>query len=119
MYRGTHTVLTVHVPVMYTCVRNQVNKESEATQIINRRKGINKKKQERLKQKSTTPADDAIIVPLIVKGDVSGSVEALIGILQSKQPDQIKLTVIHTGVGGVNDSDIDMASSVGGVVQYG
>ncbi len=59
-----------------------------------------------------------IVVPLIVKGDVWGSVEALIGILKSKQPELMKLSVIHAGVGVVSDSDVEMASSVGGMLLY-
>lgn len=49
-----------------------------------------------------------------MKGDVWGSVDALIGILQSKQPEHMKLNVVSTGVGGVSDGDVEMASSIGG-----
>ena len=95
----------------------QVDKESEATQIINRRKTLHQKREEQLKLRSKRLADGTdIVVPLIVKGDVWGSVEALIGILKSKQPELMKLSVIHAEVGVVSDSDVEMASSVGGML---
>jgi len=54
------------------------------------------------------------VIPLIVKGDVMGSVEALVAILESRQPKQKILKVIHTGVGGVTDTDVDMAFATKG-----
>ena len=54
------------------------------------------------------------VVPLIVKGDVAGSVEALVAILESRQPKQKVLKVIHTGVGDVTDTDVDMAFATKG-----
>lgn len=49
------------------------------------------------------------VLPLIVKGDVMGSVEALVSILESRQPKQKTLKVVHTGVGPINEGDLDMA----------
>jgi len=50
-----------------------------------------------------------------VKGDVVGSVEALGGVLISRQPEQLRLNVVHSGVGAISESDVEMAASSGGV----
>ncbi|KAJ2609039.1 translation initiation factor IF-2 [Coemansia sp. RSA 1365] len=51
------------------------------------------------------------VIPIIVKGDVSGTVEAVVDALQ-KIPDQkIKTSIISTGVGPVTASDVDMAKT--------
>ena len=54
------------------------------------------------------------VVPLVVRGDVAGSVEVLVELLQSRQPEQLDLSIIHTGVGGVTESDVETAASAGG-----
>lgn len=53
--------------------------------------------------------DDIITMPLIVKGDVMGSVEALVNCLTAQQPEGVRLKVIHSGVGPISDGDMDMA----------
>ena len=54
-------------------------------------------------------------VPVVVKGDVVGSVEALVGVLTSRQPEQVGLNVVHSGVGAISESDVEMAASSGGM----
>ena len=56
-------------------------------------------------------ARGAIMVPLIVKGDVAGSVEALVDIIESRNPEKFELKIIQSGVGAINESDIEMADS--------
>lgn len=48
---------------------------------------------------------------VIVKGDVQGSVGALQDSLQKLPTDNVKLKVIHAGVGGINESDVILASA--------
>lgn len=48
---------------------------------------------------------------LIVKGDVQGSVEAVRGLLDKIENDEVKVRVIHSGVGAVTESDILLASA--------
>lgn len=60
-------------------------------------------------------SDQLITVPLVVKGDVAGSVEALVGILSSRQPQGVQLRVVQSGVGPISDSDMDMAISTKGI----
>jgi translation initiation factor IF-2 len=54
--------------------------------------------------------------PLIVKGDVQGSVEAIIGSLEKVGNDEVGARVIHSGVGGINESDVTLAESAGAAI---
>ena len=49
--------------------------------------------------------------PLIVKGDVQGSVEAIVTALEKLGNDEVRARVIHSGVGGITESDITLAES--------
>ncbi len=48
-------------------------------------------------------------VPVVIKGDVHGSVEAIIGALNKLSTEEVKVQVLHSGVGGVNESDVTLA----------
>jgi translation initiation factor IF-2 len=48
---------------------------------------------------------------LVVKGDVDGSVEAAVGELQKIQHPEVGVNVIHTGVGGITESDVMLAAA--------
>jgi translation initiation factor IF-2 len=51
--------------------------------------------------------------PLVVKGDVQGSVEAIVGALNKISTDDIRVRVLHAGVGGITESDVTLAASSG------
>jgi len=53
---------------------------------------------------------------LIIKGDVQGSVEALTQSLDRLSTDEVKVNVIHTGVGAVNESDVMLASASNAII---
>jgi translation initiation factor IF-2 len=53
---------------------------------------------------------------LIIKGDVGGSVEALQEALGNISHPEVKVRVIHSGVGGINESDVTLAAASGAVV---
>ncbi|HEY7519476.1 MAG TPA: translation initiation factor IF-2 [Methylomirabilota bacterium] len=53
---------------------------------------------------------------LILKGDVQGSVEALAQSLEQLSTDEVKLKVIHSSVGAINESDVMLASASGAIV---
>ncbi len=55
-------------------------------------------------------------LPLVVKGDVQGSVEALVDQFQKLPQDKIKLRVIRSGVGAITESDVLLAHASGAVV---
>jgi translation initiation factor IF-2 len=48
---------------------------------------------------------------LIIKADVAGSVEALEEALKQIQHEEVKINVIHTGVGAINESDVMLAAA--------
>lgn len=50
-------------------------------------------------------------LPLIVKGDVQGSVEALSQSLLAIKSDEVRIFIVHAGVGAVTESDIMLASA--------
>jgi translation initiation factor IF-2 len=49
--------------------------------------------------------------PLVIKGDVQGTVEAIIGSLNKIPNTDIKVRVLHAGVGGITESDVTLASA--------
>jgi translation initiation factor IF-2 len=51
--------------------------------------------------------------PLVVKGDVQGSVEAIISSLAKVGNDDIKVRILHSGVGGITESDVTLAKASG------
>jgi translation initiation factor IF-2 len=53
---------------------------------------------------------------LVVKGDVQGSVEAVVSELQKIQHPEVRVNVIHQGVGGITENDIMLAAASGGMV---
>ncbi|MBL8852160.1 MAG: translation initiation factor IF-2, partial [Planctomycetaceae bacterium] len=55
-------------------------------------------------------------LPLILKADTPGSIEALRGELEKFEHPEVRVKVLHHGVGGVNESDITLASSTGAIV---
>ncbi len=48
---------------------------------------------------------------IVLKGDVQGSVEALLGELGKIQHPEVRVNVIHTGVGGITENDVNLASA--------
>ena len=56
-------------------------------------------------------AGEAKELPVVIKGDVQGSVEALIGTLEKMGSDEVRVRVLHSAVGGINESDITLAKA--------
>ncbi|CAG9164146.1 translation initiation factor IF-2 [Cupriavidus pampae] len=48
-------------------------------------------------------------LPLIVKADVQGSQEALVQSLQKLSTDEVRVQIVHGGVGGISESDVNLA----------
>ncbi|MCM0582365.1 translation initiation factor IF-2 [Weissella diestrammenae] len=55
-------------------------------------------------------------VPVIIKADVQGSVEALNGALKKIDVEGVKVDIIHTAVGAINESDITLAEASGAII---
>ncbi|WBX84823.1 translation initiation factor IF-2 [Sphingosinicella microcystinivorans] len=53
----------------------------------------------------------ALEFPLIIKGDVQGSVEAIVAAVNKISTDEIRARVLHSGVGGITESDVTLASA--------
>ncbi len=53
---------------------------------------------------------------LVVKADVQGSVEALTQSLYKLNTDEVKVNVIHSGVGGVSESDVMLAAASNAII---
>ncbi|CAK1222932.1 Translation initiation factor IF-2 [Fructobacillus cardui] len=55
-------------------------------------------------------------VPVIVKADVQGSVEALTGSLKKIEVDGVRVDVVHSAVGAINESDVSLAEASGAII---
>jgi translation initiation factor IF-2 len=53
---------------------------------------------------------------LVVKGDVQGSVEAIAGALRKLGTDEVEARIVHSGVGGITESDVALAGTSKAVV---
>ncbi|WP_419258393.1 translation initiation factor IF-2 [Campylobacter fetus] len=58
-------------------------------------------------------------LPVIIKADVQGSLEAIKASLEKLKNDEIKVDIIHSGVGGISQSDITLASASSNCVILG
>ncbi len=61
-------------------------------------------------------ADGIKVISLIVKGDVKGSIEPLCNSLESLSMEKIKVNIVHSGIGSINESDVLLASSSGAII---
>jgi len=78
-----------------------------------KRKNNNKKD---IPRESTT---DIMVIPMVVKADTAGSLEAILGELKKIGNEKIKLKIIHSGIGTINESDIKAASGTKDTVVLG
>lgn len=77
--------------------------------------------QDKLKRTTQTPtslenmfsaaADSALEYPLLVKADVQGSAEAIVQALNKISNDDIKVRILHSGVGAITESDVTLAAA--------
>ncbi|MFC3784944.1 translation initiation factor IF-2 [Sphingopyxis italica] len=60
-------------------------------------------------------ADKANVIqyPVVIKGDVQGSVEAIVNALNKISTDEIKVRVLHSGAGAITESDVTLAAATG------
>lgn len=55
-------------------------------------------------------------LPMIIKSDMQGSYEALATSLQKLSTDEVKVNIIHTGVGAISESDVNLAAASKAVI---
>jgi translation initiation factor IF-2 len=96
-----------------------VENEARAREVAAYRAGV-------IQQKRTTSApasletmfsalkeQQAIEYPLVVKADTQGTVEAIVGAINKISTDLIRARVLHSGVGGITESDVTLAGASG------
>lgn len=100
-----------------------VNDDKTAKTIADKNKEISREK--RLSQTTKISLDnlfekiseeDVKELNIVVKADVKGSVEALNQSLLKLSTEEVKISVIHSGVGGINESDVTLASASNAIV---
>jgi translation initiation factor IF-2 len=58
------------------------------------------------------------VLPVLIKSDVQGSTEAIIGSLAkiTEENDEVDVQILHSGVGGITESDVTLASASGALI---
>jgi translation initiation factor IF-2 len=106
---------------------NVTNDESKAREISEYRQRKKREAQAAIAVSGRTTIDDLLLaresgektaLPVIVKGDVHGSVEAILGSFQkmADENEDILVQALHTGVGGITESDVKLAQASGGII---
>ncbi|MFQ5508886.1 MAG: translation initiation factor IF-2 [Leptospirillia bacterium] len=60
--------------------------------------------------------DEVVELPLLLRGDVQGSVEAIQDGLEKLSTDKVKVKVLHTGVGGITETDVMLAAASNAII---
>lgn len=55
-------------------------------------------------------------LPVVIKADVQGSLEAILGALDQIGTDEVKVNVLHSAVGGISESDVTLANASEAIV---
>jgi translation initiation factor IF-2 len=55
-------------------------------------------------------------LPVVVKSDVQGSLEAIVGSMEKLSTSEVSVRVLHSAVGGINESDVILAKATGAVI---
>ncbi len=102
---------------------NAVEDERLARELVEQRKFDQKEEQFKQYQKVTLDnlfsqiaEGEVKELPLIVKADVQGSAEAVKQSLEKLTNDEVRVRVIHNGVGAVNKSDVMLAQASGAII---
>jgi len=95
-----------------------------AAEVAQTRQRLDREKRMRIKSHGLKLTDlskllargERVTLPLVIKGDVDGSVQALSDALQQLSTTDVQVQVIHGGVGAINESDVLLASTSGAIV---
>jgi translation initiation factor IF-2 len=95
-----------------------VENEARAREVAEYRKGLLDRKRTasapvNLENMFASKASTTVEYPLVVKADVQGSVEAIVNALNRISNEDIKVRILHAGVGGITESDVVLASASG------
>jgi translation initiation factor IF-2 len=102
----------------------QVMAPEAAAEIATNRQRLDREKQLRIRERGIKLGDFGALVkagrvsslPLVIKGDVDGSVQALADSLEQLGTSEVKVEIIHRGVGAINESDVLLAETAGAVI---
>jgi translation initiation factor IF-2 len=102
-------------------VLNVVETEAQAREIATYREKLAKEKRAAagaattLEQLMAKAKDDANVseLPIVVKADVQGSAEAIVQAMEKIGNDEVRVRVLHSGVGAITESDIGLAEASG------
>jgi translation initiation factor IF-2 len=95
-----------------------VENEARAREVAAYRQGVLDRKRTTsapvsLENMFANHASTTMEFPLVIKADVHGSVEAIVHALNRLSTDEIKVRVLHSGVGAITESDVTLASASG------
>ena len=102
----------------------QVMDSVAAASIANARQRLDREKQLRIKGQGIRLGDFSQLLAsgktgvlrVVIKGDVDGSVQALADSLEQLSTDEVRVEIVHRGVGAVNESDVMLALAAGAVI---
>jgi translation initiation factor IF-2 len=102
----------------------QVMEADRAAEVAQTRQRLDREKQLRIRERGIKLGDFSQLLaegktstlPLIIKGDVDGSVQAVADALEQLGTAEVAVEVIHRGVGAINESDILLAETAGAIV---
>jgi translation initiation factor IF-2 len=102
----------------------QVMTPEQASEIAANRQRLDREKQLRIRERGIKLGDFSSLVkagqvsslPLVIKGDVDGSVQALADALEQLGTSEVQVEIIHRGVGAINESDVLLAQTAGAVI---
>ena len=105
-------------------VLNVVDTEAQAREISDYRAGQAKEKRaaagaattiEQMLQK-VKDGESVVELPLVVKADVQGSAEAIVQAMEKIGNEEVRIRVLHSGVGAITESDVGLAEASGAPV---
>ena len=102
---------------------NAVSDEKLARELVEQRKAAQKEEQFKAQTKVTLDnlfdqmkLGEVKELQIIVKADVQGSVEAVKQSLEKLSNDEVRVNVIHSGVGAINESDVMLAEASNAII---
>jgi translation initiation factor IF-2 len=95
-----------------------------ASEIAQNRQRLDREKQLRVREKGVKLGDlahfmkvgETVVLPIIVKADVDGSVQAVADSLEQLSTADVRVEIIHRAVGSVNESDVLLAETAGAII---
>ncbi|EME70676.1 translation initiation factor IF-2 [Paramagnetospirillum caucaseum] len=100
-----------------------VEDEGRAREIAGYRQRMDREAKAKLAQRGTLEqmfsaikSGEAQELPVVIKGDVQGSIEAISSTLEKMGNENVKVRILHAAVGAINESDITLAKASNGLL---